>query len=283
MLARRANRSKTALAIFDNPCVIKMTEWIIIPQNKPPKLKDPILIEGLPGIGNVAKIAVDYLIDELEPVHICDIYSHCFPHAVFIDEDNIIDIPKVSLFAIKTKVRDFIFLAGDIQPMGESESYEFCTKILDLSQKLGCREVMTLGGIGLPSEPSQPKVYGIATDEKTKKKYAELNKNILFKDSKAATIVGAAGLLLGLGKLRGWPGASLLVETFAHQFHLGLKEAKILLRELIKTFNMDVDLNSFDKEIKKEEDAMKKAKSIQKSRLKMKGFKASDIDTSYIG
>jgi len=35
-----------------------------------PKLKDPILIEGLPGIGNVGKVAVDFMIDELGAVKI---------------------------------------------------------------------------------------------------------------------------------------------------------------------------------------------------------------------
>ena len=29
------------------------------------KIKDPVLIEGLPGMGNVGKIAVDFLIDVL--------------------------------------------------------------------------------------------------------------------------------------------------------------------------------------------------------------------------
>lgn len=260
-----------------------MTKWIIKNHNKAPSLNNPLLVEGLPGIGNVAKIAVDYLTDELDPVHICDIYSYCFPHSVFIDDDNLIDIPKISLYAVKTKNRDFIFLAGDIQPMSEEDSYEFCDKILDMVKELGCKEVLTLGGIGLSSEPTKPKVYGIATDEETKKRYKELNDNILFKDSKAATIIGAAGLLLGLAKLRGWTGASMLVETFGHQFHLGLKEAKVLLKELVNSFGLKVNLDSFDKEIKKEEEAMEKAKSLQKSKLKLKGFKAGDRDTSYIG
>ena len=33
-------------------------------ENKHGKLKNPILIEGLPGIANVGKIAVDFMIDE---------------------------------------------------------------------------------------------------------------------------------------------------------------------------------------------------------------------------
>ena len=37
-------------------------EWHV---KKRPKLKKPILIEGLPGIANVGKIAIDFLAQEL--------------------------------------------------------------------------------------------------------------------------------------------------------------------------------------------------------------------------
>ncbi len=34
--------------------------------NKLPNLKDAILIEGLPGIGNVGKIALDFMVENLK-------------------------------------------------------------------------------------------------------------------------------------------------------------------------------------------------------------------------
>ena len=53
-----------------------MSNWII---NKKftgdMKLKNPILVEGLPGIGNVGKLAVDFMIDDLKP-NCCMIYIH---------------------------------------------------------------------------------------------------------------------------------------------------------------------------------------------------------------
>jgi len=43
-----------------------MSKWLTFEKfSKPLKLKNPILIEGLPGIGNVGKIAIDYIIDNL--------------------------------------------------------------------------------------------------------------------------------------------------------------------------------------------------------------------------
>ncbi len=43
-----------------------MSTWKINQSGKKPKLNNPILIEGLPGIGNVGKVAVDFLIEELK-------------------------------------------------------------------------------------------------------------------------------------------------------------------------------------------------------------------------
>ena len=48
------------------------------------KIKNPILIEGLPGIGNVGKIAVDFIIENLNAKKIFEIYSYSFP-SVFVN------------------------------------------------------------------------------------------------------------------------------------------------------------------------------------------------------
>jgi len=49
---------------------------------KIPKLKNPILIEGLPGIGNVGKLAVEHLIDSIGATKFAEIYSKDFPPQV---------------------------------------------------------------------------------------------------------------------------------------------------------------------------------------------------------
>jgi len=49
---------------------------------KMPKLTNPILIEGLPGIGNVGKLAVEHLIDTIKAKKFAEIYSKDFPPQV---------------------------------------------------------------------------------------------------------------------------------------------------------------------------------------------------------
>ena len=45
-----------------------MKETYIVEEKKDIKLKDPVFVEGLPGIGLVGKLAADHLIQELKAV-----------------------------------------------------------------------------------------------------------------------------------------------------------------------------------------------------------------------
>jgi len=130
------------------------------------KLKEPILIEGLPGIGNVGKIAVDFMIDNLKPKKIYEIHSDGFPHAVFVNEQNMVDLPTIRIFHKKIKDRDVLFLAGDVQPIDEASCYEFCNKVLDILEDVKVKEVITLGGIGLQKIPENPQVYCTGNSKK---------------------------------------------------------------------------------------------------------------------
>ena len=146
-----------------------MSTWKIEHISKNPKLNNPIFIEGLPGIGNVGKVAVDFLIDELDAKKLYEITSYTFPHSVFINENNLVELPMVEIFYKKFngKKNDLILMGGDVQPTDEVSSYEFSDKILDMVQKFKGKEVITLGGIGLAEVPKKPKVYCTGNTKKS--------------------------------------------------------------------------------------------------------------------
>ena len=263
-----------------------MDKWIIKSNiGSSVKLKNPILIEGLPGIGNVGKIAVDFLIDQLDHKIIYTIYSTSFPHSVFVNDGNIIEMPSVTLYNVKLASRNLILLSGDVQPVDEESSYEFSNLIVELAHKHGCKEVITLGGIGLGTEPNNPKVYGVANSEKARDRFMKLTNKVNFKKMKADAIIGATGLILGLSTFKNMYGVSLLVETFGHQFHIGLKESKALLKALKDILEIDVKLSDLDKEIKREEKEKVKSIEDQKKVLSktVKRMYSKSSDTSYIG
>lgn len=262
--------------------------WKIMEFGKAPKLKNPIFIEGLPGIGNVGKVAVDFLIDELKAKKLYEITSYTFPHSVFVNEDNLVELPIVEVFYkhFNGKKADLLLLGGDVQPVDEISSYEFSEKVLDIVQKFHGKEVITLGGIGLAEIPKKPKVYCTGNTKKIIERYKnELVNNNLY--GIVGPIVGVSGLLLGLASRRKMEAISFLAETYGHPMYLGIKGAKEILRVLDKKLNLNIDLNKLDKEIKDiESEILKKTEQLtevtkQIALKKMQKRFGRDVD--YIG
>jgi uncharacterized protein len=225
-----------------------------------PKLKNPIFIEGLPGIGNVGKIAVDFLIENVKAKKIIDISSDHFPHSVFINEENLVDVPVLSIYHKKINKQDFLFLAGDVQPIDEPSCYGFCKTILDLVESFGGNEIITLGGIGLQKIPKKPKIYITGTDKKYVKTFPYTDNKIY---GVVGPIIGVTGVLLGGAQKKDWIAAALLVQTFAHPVFLDIKGAKEILKVLNKKFNMKLDLAKLSEEIDEiEKEIIAKTKNL---------------------
>ena len=260
--------------------------WKISQLGKISKLSKPILIEGLPGIGNVGKVAVDFLIDELKAKKVFEITSYTFPHSVFVNEDNLVELPIVEIFHRQLKNRDVLLLGGDVQPVDEISSYEFSDKILDLAEKNNVREIVTLGGIGLADIPKKPKIYCTGNSKKMIDAYkSDMVSNNLY--GVVGPIVGVSGLLLGLASRRNIEAVSLLAETFGHPMYLGIKGAKEILKVLNKKLDLKIDVNKLDREIKDiESEIMKKTEQlgeVSKQAALKKFQKQFGKEVDYIG
>ncbi len=242
------------------------------------KLNDAILIEGLPGIGNVGKIAIDFIVDNLKAKKIYQIYSYNFPHAVFINEDNLVELPRIEIYHKKIGSKDFLLLAGDIQPIDETSCYEFCESVLDLAAKYRVKEIVTIGGIGLQHIPQDPKVYCTSNNKNIIKKYQTKNlTNNIF--GVVGPIIGVSGLLVGLAQQKDISAIALLAETFSHPTYLGIKGAREVLKILDEKHKLNLNLNKLDEEILEIEKGIK-TKTKEFSRLQ----KRKDIPrTDYIG
>lgn len=250
--------------------------WKVNIIKKLPKLKNPILIEGLPGIGNVGKVAVDFMIEELDAQKCVDFMSYSLPHTVFINEQSLVELPVIELYHKKVKDRDVLLLAGDVHPEDQS-CYEFCDVVLDFIKKHNCKEVITLGGIGLQNVPENPQVFVTGTSKKIIDKFTkglQVKKELY---GVVGPIVGASGLLLGLGKKNKIEGICFLAETYGHPMYLGIKGAKELLKIIQKKIGIKVDIKKIDKEIAElEKELLKRSQEgVSKKKLAQ--------ETSYIG
>ncbi|MBW2981260.1 PAC2 family protein [Candidatus Woesearchaeota archaeon] len=264
-----------------------MNGWKIKQIGKKPKLTNVVLIEGLPGIGNVGKVAVDFIIDALKAEKIYELFSYTFPHSVFVNEKNLVELPSIEIYYKKVKGNDLLLLAGDVQPIDEVSCYEFCEKILDIVDSFKGKEIITLGGVGLQTVPKKPKIYCTGNSKKIVSKYkkgTDVNEKL---HGIVGPIVGVSGILLGLAEKRKIPAIAFLAETFGHPMYLGVKGARETLKVLNKKLNLKINIKDMDKEIKDIESEMIKRTeelsevSRQTALKKVKGKLKKEI--SYIG
>lgn len=250
------------------------------------KITNPVLIEGLPGMGNVGKIAVDFLIDRLDAKKLMEISSYDMPHCVFVNEDNLVELPEIEVYFKNHKGRTLLFLSGDIQPIDERSCYEFCNEVLNAFQKDNGKEIITLGGIALPKVPKVPKVYCAGNDKKMFNRYKlkkDIDTNI---HGVVGPIIGVSGLLTGLAGKRNIPAVALLAETFAHPNYLGITGAKEILKVIKKEFKLDFNINELDAEANDMQKSFMQAKRIRSliKRRRNKEIKAPhDVKLDYIG
>jgi len=170
--------------------------------------KGAVLIQGLPGVGLVAKAAVAYLLDKLENVRICRFMSPDFQNLASI-RDGLIIQSFADLFLVKTQ-RPLLLLYGNAQPSTSYGQHEFCYKLMEVCTNLGCNFVLTLGGYGRQETTEERKLYCSSTREEVLKKYLPKIDGSLF----SGQIIGVAGLLLTEADRRNIDNLSVLAETF---------------------------------------------------------------------
>lgn len=219
-----------------------------------PRLKNTVLIEGLPGIGLVGKLAADHMLDQLNAKKFAEIYSPYLPPQVTIQEDGTIKLVNNELYYWKDKkgVNDILLLLGDFQGITPDSQYRLSEKAIDICTKYGLEKIYTLGGLGTGEIVRKPKVFGAATDAAQVK---ELKKHgVEFREGGA--IYGAAGLLLGLGMIKDIPAACLMGET--HGQIIDAKSAEAVLNVLTKILKIDIDMTELAKKAKDTEDQLNK-------------------------
>ncbi|MEM2119083.1 MAG: PAC2 family protein [Candidatus Bathyarchaeia archaeon] len=220
-------------------CTIEITEK--------PKLNNPILIEGLPGIGFIANIAVLHLIRELKARRFAEIRSSSFQDLAVTTEKGNAWTPTNELYCYKGDMgnRDLILWYGNTQALTTHGQYELCGHVLDIAKSVGCNFVITLGGFRQDEVRAPPQMYAAATDSETLNEALSLGAKIM-----VGQIFGLAGITIGVGKLKGFKGFSLLVETLGT--HPDMNAAQVALEALKKYVRVDLSrLDVTAEEVKK--------------------------------
>lgn len=253
--------------------------WDITWHVKNRKFTDTVLIEGLPGIANVGKIAVDFLVDEVKAKKLCTFTSNYLPQTVFINEKGLIELSKIEMYYKRQKKGpDLIFLSGDIQPTNEVACHTLVKTIIDLVPILNIQEIYTTGGIGLQNVPDKPTVYATTNNvdlqKRLSKKQYKINTKIY---GVVGPVMGVTGVLVARSPV---PAAALLAETFGHQMYLGVKGAKAIVTSLGKIVGAKFNIKHLGKEVVDfENEVMQKTKELLQETV----AGAKPVDNHYIG
>ncbi len=257
-----------------------MKETIIIEKEKI-ELRNPVLIEGLPGLGTVGKIVAQYIIEQTKAEKIAELYSPHFSYYVLVDEKGDVRLLRNEFYAWKNKFggNDLIILTGDCQAQTVEGQYEVADHILNFAKDKGVELLITIGGYRDKVE-GEPKVIAASTHPEILRKALEAG---AINSPARSPIVGAAGILVGLASLKGLKALCLLGETLG--YIPDPKAAKSVLNVLMKLLDFKINMADIEKEIARSEEAMEKIRAVEaQKRLTLQKKKEIEKERiTYIG
>ncbi|WP_254543728.1 proteasome assembly chaperone family protein [Halomarina pelagica] len=236
-------------------------------------LDDPVLIEGLPGVGHVGKLAAEHLLEEFETTLVARLYSRHFPPQVTV-ENGRSQLVCLEFHAVETDDADLLVLTGDHQAQDNEGHYLITDAIIDVAVDHGVSRIYALGGVPTGELIDEYDVIAAASDDAL---IEELEPRVEFReDEPAGGIVGVSGLLLGLGERRGIPTACLMGETSGYL--VDPKSARAVLEVLQGIVGFDVGYDSLEERAEEMEEVIKKIQEMEGAQQA-----PSDEDLRYIG
>jgi len=231
-----------------------------------PELYDPVLIQGLPGLGYVGKIAVDFLIDHLGSSLFAELYSSYLTlndgsFGIDIKSDGDFGLPKYEFYAYTETIPHLILLTGDIQPISWGQ-FEVCDEIVSFAERLGCKTLVAVGGYHTTVAEDRGTVYAVIEDSPLKEKLQGTS----IKMTSGGQVTGACGLILGLGRQRDLSTLGLLGATPVS--YPDAMAAKSVIETLSSLFNLSIDFAELDKAMANIESRMSRFRELRTTALR---------------
>jgi uncharacterized protein (TIGR00162 family) len=239
------------------------------------ELESPVLVEGLPGVGHVGKLAVEHLLEELESEAVRRVYSTHFPPQVSVDDGDV-ELANAKFHAVTPEDgRDMLILSGDHQAQDSAGHYGLVSAFLDVGESFGVEQIIALGGVPTGELIEEYDVIGAATTDELTEELEEIG--VEFRENEpAGGIVGVSGLLLGMGQRRDLPAACLMGETSGYL--VDPKSAQAVLETLQELLGFDVDYGSLEERAEEMEEVARKIQEMEQG-----PSSPADEDLRYIG
>jgi proteasome assembly chaperone (PAC2) family protein len=217
-----------------------------------PELRDPVMLCGWAGIGNVGLVAVSTMrrllhaeeFGEIEP------YEYFEPSKVVVRDGLIEDMrfPSTRFFAVARHssavahgddagtggpsaggqgrqtgegdwaTRDLVLLVGEQQPGDEQKAYEMAGRVLDVAEQIGCRRIYTsAASVTMIHHTAKPRVWAVPNTPALLSEVRQYGNTVLMSEvgdrDGEGLISGLNGVLLGVAANRGIEAVCLMGEV----------------------------------------------------------------------
>ena len=252
------------------------TEGVVVDRIDEVERSVTALVEGLPGVGMVGKLAVEHLLEEREDTLIARFHSEHFPPQIAVDADGVASLPEVELHQVRAGGTDLLLLSGDYQAASGIGHYRLTTAVLDVAEDLGVETIYAIGGVPTGELVDDPAVIGTVADPTFREPLETAG--VRFREKElSGGVVGISGLLVGLGDHRGLAAACLMGETSGYV--VDPNSARAVLCVLEEILDLDIDYTSLVDRAEQMESFVRQLQERQEEQAEMQG----EEDLRYIG
>ena len=230
-----------------------------------PTLKDPILIAAWPGMGMLARMSADVLIQKLGAKPFAEILT---PSNDIYFKDAVGKINQYShtFYYAHTDQKDLIICVGEVQPQSLRDIQNLANKVLDVGIEFGVKRVYTFAAVPNPQD-GKPHVFGVVNKPELKEFLKQKHVQLIIGEGR---ITGLNGLLIGIAQQREIEGISLMCEIR----YLDIpqpRSVQCVLDTLTKILGIKIDLSELEKQADEMEQKIEEIKvrsSPQENRQK---------------
>lgn len=168
---------------------------------QPLKSKNPLVIEGFPGIGLVGNITCQHIIEELGMKNVGSLDSRYFPPVAVLFNGII----HMAVRIYESAEHEIVVIISDI-PIHPTASYDVSKALVTWMESINARNIVSIAGIA--TNTGERRVFGGATTTSMLDKIKD--KTEIFQ---VGTISGISGSIMSECFLRNIPAIGLLGET----------------------------------------------------------------------
>ena len=169
------------------------------------ELDTPTMVEGLPGVGLVGKIAADHLVEAFDMTHYANVHCSGVPSVAVYQEGDSALLPPVRLYA--DTERDLLVLQSDV-PISPAAAQEFAGCLGDWFGDSAVFPIY-LSGIGREKSETPPEMYGVGVGDGL----SRLDAAGVAVPSETGLVSGPTGALLNDAVEQGQDAIGLVVES----------------------------------------------------------------------